>query len=68
MAVVTLTDRPKSVSNRYVILVLLAFLCCKMVFEFSVGIGVCVIGLSQIRLFFSLCLQACALFSLMYIL
>ena len=32
---------------------LVAFLCCPLVFEFSVGIGVFVIGLSQISFFFS---------------
>ena len=32
VAVVTLTDRPYSVSNRYVINVLVAFLCCHFAF------------------------------------
>ena len=54
MTVVTPTDRPKSVHNRCVIAVLVAFLCCPFVFEFSVGIGVFVIGLSQISFFCSL--------------
>ena len=48
MTVVTPTDRPKSVCNRCVIQVLVAFLCCPLDFEFSVGIGVFSIGLSQI--------------------
>ena len=51
MAVVIPTGCPKSVRNRCVIEVLEAFLCCPMVFEFSVGIGVFVIGLSQISFF-----------------
>ena len=54
MTVVTPTDRPKSVCNRYVIEVFVAFVCCPLVFEFSVGIGGFVIGLSQISFFFSL--------------
>ena len=33
---------------------IIIFLCFPLVFEFSVGIGVFVIGLSQISLFFSL--------------
>ena len=33
---------------------LVAFLCCPLVFEFSVGMGVFVMGLSQISFFFSL--------------
>ena len=44
----TPTDRPKSVCNRCVIEVLVAFLCFKLVVEFSVGIRAFVIGLSQI--------------------
>ena len=40
MTVVTPTDNPKSVHNRCVIEVLVAFLCCQFVFEFSVGIRV----------------------------
>ena len=39
ITVVTPTDRPKSVRNRWVIEVLVAFLCFPLVFEFSVGIG-----------------------------
>ena len=54
MAVVTPTDRPKSVRNRCVIEVLVAFLCCQMVVEFSVGIVAFGIGLSQISVFFYL--------------
>ena len=52
MTAVTPTDRPKSVRNRCVIEVLVAFLCCPLVFELPVGIGVFVIGLSQISFFF----------------
>ena len=49
MATVTPTDRPKSVCNRCVIEVLVAFLCCHVAFlNFSVGVGAFVIGLSQI--------------------
>ena len=55
MTVVTLTDRPKSVRNRCVIEVFGGVFCCPLVFEFSVGIEVFVIGLSQIS-FFSLTL------------
>ena len=39
MTVVTPTDRPKSVHNHCVIEVFVAFVCCPLVFEFSVGIG-----------------------------
>ena len=45
MAVVIPTGRPNLVRNGCVIKVLVAFLCCPLVFEFSVGIGVFVIGL-----------------------
>ena len=38
MTVVTPADRPKSARSRCVIEVLVAFLCCPFVFEFSVGI------------------------------
>ena len=49
MTVVTTTDRPKSVRNRCVIDVFGGvFVCCPLVFEFSVCIGVFVIGMSQI--------------------
>ena len=54
---VTPTDRPKSVRNRYVIKVLVAFLCCHVAFGFSVGVGAFVIGLSQISSFFPCILQ-----------
>ena len=53
MAVVSPTDRPKSVCNRCVIKVLVVVLCCQLVVEFSVGIGAFGIGLSQISSFFS---------------
>ena len=39
MIVVTPTDRPKSVLNRYVIEVFGGDFCVIMVFEFSVGMG-----------------------------
>ena len=52
MIVVTPTDRPKSVHNRCVIEGFDGILCCPLVFEFSVGIGVFVIGLSDISFFF----------------
>ena len=39
MAVVTSTDRPKSVRNRSVIEVFVAFLCCRVAFlDISVGV------------------------------
>ena len=50
---VTPADRPVSVCNRCVIEVFGGVLCCPLVFEFSVGIGVFVIGLSQISSFLS---------------
>ena len=53
-AVVTQTDRPKSERNCCVFEVLVAFLCGQLVVEFSVGIGVFVMGLNQISFFFSL--------------
>ena len=54
VAVVTPTDRPKSVRNRCVIEVFMACLCCRVAFlDFSVGVGAFVIGLSQISSFFS---------------
>ena len=53
MAVVTPTDHPKSVPNRCVIQLLMAFLCCDVALDFSVGVGAFVIGLSQISFFFS---------------
>ena len=51
---VTPIDRPKSVRNRCVIEVLVAFVCRPLVFEFCVGKGGFVIGLGQISFFFSL--------------
>ena len=54
MTVVTPTDRPKSVRNRCVIEVWWLFLCCHVAFWiFSVFVGACVIGLSQISSCFS---------------
>ena len=51
---VTPTDCPKSVRNSCVIKVLVAFLCCHVVFlDCSVGVGVFVTGLSLISSFFS---------------
>ena len=55
MDVVTQTDIPMSVRNRCVIDVLVAFLRCQLVFEFSVGIGAFVIGLNPISFSFSVC-------------
>ena len=55
MAIVTLTDRPKSVCNRCVIEVFDGvFTLSRCVLYFSVGVGAFVIGLSQISSFFSL--------------
>ena len=52
MAVVTITDRPKSVLNRCVIEVLVVFLSCHFAFWiFLLGVGAFVIGLNQIFLF-----------------
>ena len=54
LAVVTPTDRPKSVRNRCVIelfVALFVFSLCP--FDISVGLGAFVIGLSQISSFFS---------------
>ena len=56
VAVVTPTDRPKSVRNRYLIelfVALFVFSLCP--FDISVGVGAFVIGLSQISSFLSLC-------------
>ena len=47
-----MADRNKFAHNRCVIQVLVTFLCCQLVFEFSVGIEAFVIGLSQISFFF----------------
>ena len=52
MTVVTPTDRPKSVRNRSVIEVFGGVFVLSIDFEFSVGIGVFVIGLSQISFIF----------------
>ena len=51
MAVVTPTNRPKSVRKRCVIEVLVEFLCCQLIDEFSVDIGAFVIELSRISFF-----------------
>ena len=51
MAVVTPTNRPKSVHNRRVIEVLVVVACCQLVVEFSVGVGAFVIVLSKISFF-----------------
>ena len=54
VAVVTPTDRPKSVRNRCVIeLFCGVFVLSLCPFDISVGIGAFVIGLSQISSFFS---------------
>ena len=54
VAVVTPTDRPKSVRNRYVIKSFVAlFVLSLCPFDISVGVGSFVIGLSQISSFFS---------------
>ena len=54
MAIVTQTDRPKSVRNRCVIEVFGdVFMLSLCFFDFSVGVGAFVIGLSQISSFFS---------------
>ena len=54
MAVVTPTDRPKSVRNRRVIELFVAlFVLSLCLFDISVGVGAFVIGLSQISSFFS---------------
>ena len=54
VAVVTPTDRPKSVRNRCVIELFVAlFVLSLCPFDISVGVGAFVIGLSQISSFFS---------------
>ena len=54
MAIITPTDRPKSVRNRCVIEEFGgAFVFSRCFLDFSVGVGVFVIGLSQIFSFFS---------------
>ena len=53
MAVVTPTDRPKSVRNRFLIeLFLVLFVLSLCLFDISVGVGAFVIGLDQIFLSF----------------
>ena len=55
MAVVTPTDRPKSVRNRCLIELLVAlFVLSLCPFDISVGLGAIVIGLSQISSFWSI--------------
>ena len=53
MAVVTLIDRLKSVRARCVINFWWHFCVATLLLDFSVGVGVFVIGLSQIPSFFS---------------
>ena len=54
MAIVTPTDRPKSVRNRRVIEVFgRVFVLSRCFLDFFVGVGAFVIGLSQISFFFS---------------
>ena len=54
MAVVTPTDRPKSVRNRCLIELFVAlFVLSLCPFDISVGVGAFVIGLSEISSFFS---------------
>ena len=56
MAIVTPTDRPKSVRNRCVIEVFGGvFVLSRFYLDLSVGVGVFVIGLSQISSFFFRC-------------
>ena len=57
MAVLTPTDRPKSVRNRCVIDFLVAFCVVSWLLNFSVGKVAFVIGLNQISFFFSLSLE-----------
>ena len=53
VAVVTPTDRPKSVRNRCVIDFLWRFVLSRCFWQFSVPVWAFVIGLSQISTFFS---------------
>ena len=54
MAILAQADRPKSVRNRYVIVVFGGVLCIvTLPFGFSVGVGAFVIGLIQISFFFN---------------
>ena len=56
VAVVTPTDRPKSVRNRCVIEVFgCVFLLSLSFLNFSMGVGAFLIGLSHISSFFSYC-------------
>ena len=60
MTAVTPADRPKSVRNRCVIKVFDGvFDVVTLLFDFSVGVGVFVTGLSQISSFFSQRTTAC---------
>ena len=52
MAIVTPTDRPKSVRKRSVIEVFGGVFVVTLLFGFSVGVGAFVIGLSQIFSYF----------------
>ena len=63
MAVVTQTDRPKSVRNRCVIEVFggVFVLSCYFL-DFSVGVGTFVVELSQISSFFSHIVTLCSLY------
>ena len=55
VAVVTPTDRPKSVRNRCVIELFCGVVCVvTLPFDISAGVGAFAIGLSQISSFFSL--------------
>ena len=54
VAVVTPTDRPKSVRNRCLIELFCGVVLSLCPFDISVGVGAFVIGLSQISSFFSL--------------
>ena len=56
VAVVTPTDRPKSVCNRCLIELFCGVVCVVTLplFDISVGVGAFVIGLSEISSFFSL--------------
>ena len=59
MAIVTPTNRPKSVRNHCVIEVFGdVFVLSRFFLDFSVGVGAFVIGLSQISFFFSCNQQA----------
>ena len=51
VAIVTPTDRHKSVRNRCVIEVLVAFLCCQVLLGFFVHVRAFVIGLSNFSSF-----------------